>query len=83
MRTPDLDSSRWKLSQENVQRRRRLFWQLFVIDTGLVSTIPYNIWSGEVIPFALEFLFRSAAHDEHCVHRLSVASRCRQRCYGW
>ncbi|KAF8218975.1 hypothetical protein L208DRAFT_1345035 [Tricholoma matsutake] len=33
--TPDLDSSRWKLSQENIERRRRLFWQLFVLDTGV------------------------------------------------
>jgi hypothetical protein len=34
----DLNSARWKLSVDNVQRRCRLFWQLFYLDTWAVSS---------------------------------------------
>jgi Fungal specific transcription factor domain len=34
----DMDGARWNLAQEEVERRRRLFWQLFIYDTWIVST---------------------------------------------
>jgi len=47
IRIIDLDSTRWKLCEKEVQLRRRLFWQLFFMDTWIVSTHSYKHESHE------------------------------------
>jgi hypothetical protein len=34
---PDLNSARWKLNEDATQKRSRIFWQLFLLDTWGVS----------------------------------------------
>jgi len=32
----DRDSGRWKLSQDETEKRRRLFWEVYLLDMWLV-----------------------------------------------
>ena len=36
---PDRDSSRWRLEPREVQKRRALFWELFITDSWQVCTL--------------------------------------------
>jgi hypothetical protein len=47
-----LDGHRWKLHDELVRRRHDLFWQVFVVDTWMVSwSFNLDIHDPEPIPY--------------------------------